>query len=340
MTHTYYYENLELRDIENEIWVDVYGFDGIYEVSNFGRIKSLEREVPSKNGGTRVTKEIIMKQSVTRKKNGSINSLIVSLGRKSRSAQLVVYPSFYPETYFKKNECIAHKNKNCLDNELNNLIKTTRKKSKNIDMVLSKKTIKATTDNLKKAINSNKMFYDNRVKKQCSACGKIDLKENFPLGLKCQRCINTYVSKRKAIAVYSLKLKKCNSCKAEKIDNEFHKLSGTCKVCDNERHQAFVEEQTKNIGDWYVKQYGKMNHKIKYFTQDIIDHLRLEIIDKRKPKFFLDDMEFTKKSDFAKYVEEKYKIPKTTVVKRLEGNCTEIQCTLNRSDFTKSNITT
>ena len=30
----FYYENLQLEDLENEIWVDAFEFDGIYEVSN------------------------------------------------------------------------------------------------------------------------------------------------------------------------------------------------------------------------------------------------------------------------------------------------------------------
>ncbi len=28
------YTNLQLEDLPNEVWVDVYGYDGIYEVSN------------------------------------------------------------------------------------------------------------------------------------------------------------------------------------------------------------------------------------------------------------------------------------------------------------------
>ena len=32
-----------IEDLENEIWRDIDGYDGLYKVSNFGRIKSLER---------------------------------------------------------------------------------------------------------------------------------------------------------------------------------------------------------------------------------------------------------------------------------------------------------
>ena len=32
-----------------EIWKDISGYEGIYQVSNFGNIKSLERYFPTKN---------------------------------------------------------------------------------------------------------------------------------------------------------------------------------------------------------------------------------------------------------------------------------------------------
>ena len=48
-----YYKNLSLRDISEiidgvlyvEEWRDIKGYEGYYQVSNFGRIKSLKREI-------------------------------------------------------------------------------------------------------------------------------------------------------------------------------------------------------------------------------------------------------------------------------------------------------
>ena len=34
-----------------EIWKDIKGYEGLYQVSNFGNVKSLERRVNSYNGG-------------------------------------------------------------------------------------------------------------------------------------------------------------------------------------------------------------------------------------------------------------------------------------------------
>lgn len=44
-----------------EIWKDVVGYEGLYQVSNLGRVKSLSRIVTTKNGAKRVIREIIMK---------------------------------------------------------------------------------------------------------------------------------------------------------------------------------------------------------------------------------------------------------------------------------------
>jgi len=48
--------------MENEIWVDVIGYEGLYEVSNLGRVKSLPRKWVLPNGGIKSHDGIIMKQ--------------------------------------------------------------------------------------------------------------------------------------------------------------------------------------------------------------------------------------------------------------------------------------
>lgn len=46
--------------MEREIWKDIKGFEGLYQVSNMGRVKSLGRLVATKNGKTYCVKEKIM----------------------------------------------------------------------------------------------------------------------------------------------------------------------------------------------------------------------------------------------------------------------------------------
>ena len=51
--------------MQEEIWKDVVGYEGIYEISNFGRVKSVERDIEIyQNGRVKIQhqKEVIMKQ--------------------------------------------------------------------------------------------------------------------------------------------------------------------------------------------------------------------------------------------------------------------------------------
>ena len=45
----------------NEIWKDIEGYEGLYQVSTLGRVKSLGRMVPSKNGSFRKEPEKLLK---------------------------------------------------------------------------------------------------------------------------------------------------------------------------------------------------------------------------------------------------------------------------------------
>ena len=73
-------------NIEKEIWKDIPDFEGLYQVSNFGRIKSLERkEFMARNNCYRVRKERILKADITKKgyervllyKNGKSKKIFV-----------------------------------------------------------------------------------------------------------------------------------------------------------------------------------------------------------------------------------------------------------------------
>lgn len=44
-----------------EIWKDVKGYEGVYQVSNLGNVKSLDREVNSRYGGKRKVEGVLLK---------------------------------------------------------------------------------------------------------------------------------------------------------------------------------------------------------------------------------------------------------------------------------------
>ena len=70
----------------NEIWKDIKGFEGYYQVSNLGRVKSLERTVKSKGNGMMVIKERILRPSL----NGS-GYPIVGLSKGSDHTSHIVH---------------------------------------------------------------------------------------------------------------------------------------------------------------------------------------------------------------------------------------------------------
>ncbi len=48
----------------NEIWLSVVGYEGLYEVSNTGKVKSLERYVGAKCGSKKTIREKILKHGI------------------------------------------------------------------------------------------------------------------------------------------------------------------------------------------------------------------------------------------------------------------------------------
>ena len=70
------YKNLSLEDLPNEEWRDVVGYEGLFQVSSNGVIRSLDRYLPMPNGGKKLVKGKLIKQYLTR--NGY---MIVILGK-------------------------------------------------------------------------------------------------------------------------------------------------------------------------------------------------------------------------------------------------------------------
>jgi hypothetical protein len=60
-----------MKNLENEIWKDVKGYEGLYKVSNLGRVKSLDRIVITKKNVLKTKKGQIL--NLTKKKNGYLS---------------------------------------------------------------------------------------------------------------------------------------------------------------------------------------------------------------------------------------------------------------------------
>ena len=51
--------------MNNETWKDIQGYEGLYQVSDLGRIRSLDRVVNAKNGSKQTKKSRILVQEIT-----------------------------------------------------------------------------------------------------------------------------------------------------------------------------------------------------------------------------------------------------------------------------------
>jgi hypothetical protein len=106
--------------MEEEVWKDIEGFEGRYQVSNLGRVKSLSRVIVKKNNRNVVTSEIILKAGVT--KNGYFLVNISIYGKcKSFLVHRLVAVAFLDHIPNGMKTVIDHINYNKLDNRAINL---------------------------------------------------------------------------------------------------------------------------------------------------------------------------------------------------------------------------
>lgn len=80
--------------MDREIWKDVLGYEGQYQVSNYGRVKSLSRVTELNGGRQRKEPELIMKYTI----RAGYPTLILRRSGKRKSAQIhrLVAQAFIP----------------------------------------------------------------------------------------------------------------------------------------------------------------------------------------------------------------------------------------------------
>lgn len=109
---------------EKEEWKEIPGYQGLYEISNLGRVKSLERTIvypPSKfypNGRTRVLKEKFLTPCVDGKGYQFVQ-LFINGKFRSKKVHRLVAEAFIPN--INNFEQVNHKDENKKNNSVDNL---------------------------------------------------------------------------------------------------------------------------------------------------------------------------------------------------------------------------
>jgi len=234
-----HYKNIKIENIDGEIWVDVFGYDGIYSVSNLGRVKSERRLVNNGQGG-RWVKERMLKQAKCSDGRLSVNLSINNIVTSKQVSQ-IVWTSFN-ETDTPIGKCVMHKNKIALDNRLSNLecVTWSISHSRNFQLGLLPHLEDIHTKMLGSKYNEKNGIYNGNllIEKLCNKCFEHKPTEDFELERNtCKFCRNINagvkdVGKLKYLTELKMAgLKKCPKCTDVKSILDFHKGSSKCKLC-------------------------------------------------------------------------------------------------------------
>ena len=188
---------------------------------------------------------------------------------------------------------------------------------------------------------------------KCKCCGKeLKIKEFYVKdkhtgrrSTKCRDCVMKQAGiveigrVRFAKDIFKKHFRRCSVCKNIKPLTEFAKqknryggYSNNCKECNNNAVAELQQRGKKTISDWYVREYGKRSGLSK-FDKPTLSKLRKEIIEKRKPKYFLDGKEFVTMEDFAKYVLATYGMSIYCTCKRIDKGYKEADCIIPEKEF-------
>lgn len=210
-------ENLSIELLPNEEWRDIVGYEGLYQVSNLGRVKSLER-------GHKTLSAYIQKDKILKTHIGIRGYCIVCLSKNGKVKHIPIHrlmaKAFIQNP--KNKPCIDHINTIRTDNRIENLRWCTHKENSN--NVLS---LKKNAENCKRMWEMG--YFDNRNNLHYQKVAKLDLDGNI---------LEIFDSIKEASIA-------CGICASS--------ISAICLNTNPKRHTA-GGFKWKHIGNYYMKQ--------------------------------------------------------------------------------------
>lgn len=122
-------KTVDILCLEGEIWKDVIGWEELYEVSNFGRVRTKLRVMYYDRGlGRGIEKKTVYPRIRKQKYNKCTGYLMVGLNGKGKSKNVTVHSlvahafiQYYEPKGIGKGKCTNHKDGNKLNNHVENL---------------------------------------------------------------------------------------------------------------------------------------------------------------------------------------------------------------------------
>jgi len=245
-----FYKNLDLLDIiyfceidkveKTEQWLPVIEYEGVYEVSDLGRIKSIERYV-LKIDTPKLIKSRILKQFLGKRGYLSVNFSLLGI-TKTNMVHKLVSMSFHKHKPCGYEIVINHKNFIRTDNRKLNLEETTQRENANMK-------------HLKSTSKYTGVHYDKKQKKWISII-VINGKNKFLGSFKDELEASTYYENALISIKNGLEIKT-----KKRICSSIYKGVTWCKLTNKWRAQIVFNKNRTHLGLFHTEEEASIAYK-------------------------------------------------------------------------------